>query len=328
MRCPTLNDLPAIAPGLSGWPWTEESERAPEGSPRITVVTPSFNQGLFLEETIRSVLLQGYPDLEYFVLDGGSSDRSVEIIKKYSQWLHHWESGPDAGQSDAINRGLGLGSGMHATWINSDDLLCRNALTEHAIHHGFDAGMVYVGLCPHIDAAGQILHTHQGNVHTLEDLVRIRQIWRSNGFLDQPAILFPLALFQSVGGLNRDNHRTMDYELWGKFFLGGARFQYTDVSFGIFRLHSGQKTGDMMEQTRALVDSAAALIRGSEYFAPDRQSELLNDLDRYHAQFREDYWRSSGRLARLGLPVPIVRLLRQVKDFLMKPVKTLQDAGR
>jgi hypothetical protein len=206
-------------------------------------------------------------------------------------------------------------------------MLCRNALREHAIHNGFDAGMVYVGLCNHIDAAGNLLHTHQGNIHTLEDLVRIRQVWRSNGFLDQPAILFPLALFRSVGELNQSNHRTMDYELWGKFLLGGARFQYSGIPFGIFRSHTGQKTRDMVEQTRALVETVAAFIRDSGYFAPDKQSELLNDLNRYHAQFLHDQWYESGRLARLGFPVPIVRLLRKVKD-LLKPADTLRDAER
>ena len=99
--------------------------RIPDGQswPRITVVTPSFNQGQFLEATIRSILLQGYPDLEYFVLDGGSTHGSVEIIKKYAPWLSHWVSEPDGGQSAAIDRGLRRGSGLFATWINSDDML-------------------------------------------------------------------------------------------------------------------------------------------------------------------------------------------------------------
>ena len=112
MQCPTLSELPSPPPGKTGWPWTEESRRlssqTPDGRPwpRISVVTPSFNQGKFIEETIRSVLLQGYPNLEYFVFDGGSTDNSVEIIKKYSPWLTYWVSERDNGQSDAINRGL------------------------------------------------------------------------------------------------------------------------------------------------------------------------------------------------------------------------------
>src|SRR5262249_19978919 len=96
MRCPKLNDLPEPPKGKIGWPWTEESSVLPNSDgqnwPRITIITPSFNQGQFIEETIRSILLQGYPTLEYLILDGGSTDNSVEIIKKYSPWLSYWVS--------------------------------------------------------------------------------------------------------------------------------------------------------------------------------------------------------------------------------------------
>src|SRR5262245_41222917 len=110
MQCPQLHELPDPPPGKTGWPWTEASRRLPDALPGhgpwpcITVITPSFNQGQFLEETIRSVLLQGYPNLEYFVFDGGSTDNSVEVIKRYSPWMTYWVSGPDGGQSAAITR--------------------------------------------------------------------------------------------------------------------------------------------------------------------------------------------------------------------------------
>src|ERR1043166_2255932 len=120
VRCPRLKDLPDPLPNKAGWPWTEESNPPNNGTPVgpewpcVTLVTPSFNQGEFIEETIRSVLLQGYPNLEYLVLDGGSTDNSVEIIKKYSPWLSYWVSETDAGQSDAVNRGLKRASGLFA----------------------------------------------------------------------------------------------------------------------------------------------------------------------------------------------------------------------
>src|SRR5262245_19754812 len=110
MQCPTLPELPPPPLGKTGWPWTVETQRLPavrpDGStwPRISIVTPSYDQGQFIEETIRSVLLQGYPDLEYIVIDGGSTDGAVDIIRKYAPWLTYWTSEPDHGQAHAINK--------------------------------------------------------------------------------------------------------------------------------------------------------------------------------------------------------------------------------
>ena len=96
--------------------------------PKITVVTPNYNYGHYLEETIRSVLLQGYPNLEYIIIDGGSTDNSVEIIKKYESYVTYWESKPDRGQTHAINKGLERATGEIFNWINSDDILMPGAL--------------------------------------------------------------------------------------------------------------------------------------------------------------------------------------------------------
>ncbi|MBM4042010.1 MAG: glycosyltransferase, partial [Planctomycetes bacterium] len=117
MRCPTLSELPPPPAGKTGWPWTEETPRPPEampdGSPwpRVTIVTPSYQQGQFLEETLRSVLLQGYPDLEYIVMDGGSTDASVGLIERYSPWLAHWVSERDRGHPHAVNKGMAQATG-------------------------------------------------------------------------------------------------------------------------------------------------------------------------------------------------------------------------
>ena len=125
---PALGDLPDPG-GRSGWPWTEASPDVDvDGAPRVTVVTPSYDQGRYLEETLRSVLLQGYPGLEYIVLDGGSTDDSRSILERYDPFLAHWESHPDAGQSDALNRGFQRATGEIIGWVNSDDLLAPGAI--------------------------------------------------------------------------------------------------------------------------------------------------------------------------------------------------------
>jgi len=123
----TVADLPPSPSGHTGWPWTQATPPIParrsDGSewPRISIVSPSFNQGLFLEETIRSVLLQGYPNLEYVIIDGGSTDASVDIIRKYAPFLSYWVSERDQGQCDAINKGFKRVDGDILAWINSDD---------------------------------------------------------------------------------------------------------------------------------------------------------------------------------------------------------------
>lgn len=122
-----LRDLPAPPKGKTGWPWTEQSELLPESQPngsswpKISIVTPSYNQGQFIEETIRSILLQGYPNLEYIVMDGGSDDNTVEILKRYDPWIDHWVSEPDDGQAQAINDGLSMATGDILAYLNSDD---------------------------------------------------------------------------------------------------------------------------------------------------------------------------------------------------------------
>src|SRR5215831_6523303 len=122
MRCPRLCELPPAPAGKSGWPWTEETSALADQNedginwPRISIVTPSYNQGQFLEETIRSVLLQNYSNLEYIVIDGGSSDNSAEIIRKYEPWLTHWVSEKDDGQSHAINKGFQRVTGDLVAW--------------------------------------------------------------------------------------------------------------------------------------------------------------------------------------------------------------------
>jgi hypothetical protein len=284
----------------------------PDGKPwpRVSVVTPSFNQARFLEATLRSVLLQGYPDLEYFVLDGGSTDGSVEIIKKYAPWLTKWVSEPDGGQSAAVNRGLTLSSGLFATWINSDDMLGQHALTSHADRFGFQPGVVYVGDCQYIDEQDRPLYLHRGRVHTFDDLISLRTVWRdqaNRGHIVQPEALFPRQAALEVGNLDVSNHRTMDYDLWGKLLLAGATFQYTHICFGMFRIQSEQKTGQAWVTTQSLVDTALTLVARASFSSEALRQKAVNELRAY----QRDAWLATGPLARTGLPPGVILKVRQ-----------------
>src|SRR5579872_7498135 len=139
MNPPFIHDLPPGPLGRSGWPWTAEKApsfppRMPDGSmwPSISVITPSLNQSPFLEETIRSVLLQGYPHLEYIVMDGGSTDKTVDVLKKYEAGLTYWESRRDHGQAAAINKGFHRATGQIVAFLNSDDYYQPGALAAVA----------------------------------------------------------------------------------------------------------------------------------------------------------------------------------------------------
>ena len=114
---------------------------------KISIITPSYNQGQYLEETIRSVRDQPYPNLEYIIMDGGSTDNSVEIIKKYESRLAHWESRPDDGQADAINKGFNMATGDILGWLNSDDYYKPGALTEVAEYFDADDLKIVFGEC-------------------------------------------------------------------------------------------------------------------------------------------------------------------------------------
>ena len=133
MRCPDLSELPAAPADRQGWPWTEAAPRLPpalpDGSPwpRISIVTPCYNRRQFIEESLRSVLLQGYPNLEYVVIDGGSDDGTLEILDRYRQWLAVCVSEPDRGWRHAVNKGLARCSGQIATFFASDDLYLPGA---------------------------------------------------------------------------------------------------------------------------------------------------------------------------------------------------------
>lgn len=181
---------------------------------RISVVTPSFNQGQFLEETIRSVLDQNYPDLEYIIIDGGSTDNSVNIIRKYSSKLAYWQSTKDRGQSHAINVGFQHATGDIFLWLNSDDLLLPDSLSTistYFTNHPHCSWLIAESVI--IDADGLFLNVRSPIIPSAETMVR----WMQGTWFAQQSVFWRKSLWLSVGLLDENLHYVMDWDLWLRF---------------------------------------------------------------------------------------------------------------
>jgi hypothetical protein len=184
---------------------------------------------------------------------------------------------------------------------------------------------VYIGICIHIDSEGNRIAQHQGRVRTFEDLVRIPTVWRKSGYIDQPAVIFPREAFLETGALDPHNHRTMDFELWGKFLMAGLRFSYTQIPVGMFRIHSTQKTHDPIPQTRSLVETTSSLISSTTLLSEESKRSIRAEIDAYYEHRHRSAWQASGRLARTGMPRIVVNSLRRVRHML-PPVHTKRNS--
>ena len=242
MRSATIAELPPPPPGRTGWPWTEETRQVPDtlpnGSPwpRVSILTPSYNQAQFIEETIRSVLLQGYPNLEYIIIDGGSTDGSVDIICKYEPWLAHWVSEPDDGQSDALNKGLRQAQGEVTGWLNADDTYCPGAAVNAAgyLATHLESAAVYSD-CNVVDESGATQSLLKAGEFSLRRLV-------FRNFIPQPTVFVRRDILEEVGGWNGELHFIMDYDLWMRIGLRQHTMQYLPGTWANFRLHADSKT--------------------------------------------------------------------------------------
>lgn len=241
MRCPSLAELPLAEAAHSGWPWTEESEALPptmaDGAPWpcVSIVTPSYNQGQFIEETIRSVLLQGYPNLDYVVIDGGSIDGSLDVIKKYERFLSFWVSERDGGQAQAINKGWRHTKGDVLAWINSDDIYLPGSVAK-AVSYLADhkqVGMVY-GEGYHVDVNGRIVERYPTEKFDADRL-------GDTCYICQPTTFIRRSVMEKVGPVDESLRFCMDYDLWIRISQQ-AVIDYLPDYIAHSRLHEESKT--------------------------------------------------------------------------------------
>jgi glycosyltransferase involved in cell wall biosynthesis len=179
--------------------------------PKISIVTPSYNQGEFLEKTIRSIINQDYKNIEFIIIDGGSTDNSVEIIKKHQKHIDYWVSEPDEGQSDAINKGFKRATGAIFYWINSDDFLLPNTLTKVANYNWTNNLGALIGI-------GHIINLDDTIIYTPEyyEPINTQSLfhWTDGKDFMQPACFFSKNAWNECGPLNEDLYFCMDVDLW------------------------------------------------------------------------------------------------------------------
>jgi glycosyltransferase involved in cell wall biosynthesis len=243
MRYPTLQELPPPPQGKKGWPWVETSPmdqvklNSSSDWPKVSIVTPSYNQAGFIEETIRSVLLQQYPNIEYIIIDGGSTDGSVDIIRKYEPWLSYWVSEPDRGQSHAINKGWNHSSGDVIAWLNSDDLYEPNTFRDIALYFAEnpEIHMIY-GDCKIINKESEI--TDDAPIHEYDLKPLVCNEW----FISQPTVFIRKEVLEIVGFINESFYMVMDWEFFLRIALAGFTIKYFKCPLARFRIWEDAKT--------------------------------------------------------------------------------------
>jgi glycosyltransferase involved in cell wall biosynthesis len=287
MRCPELKELPPPPEGRSGWPWTEGAGTpARSDLPRISIVTPSFNRVGLIEETIRSVLLQGYTDLEYIIIDGGSTDGTVDVIRRYEPWLAHWVSEPDEGQSEAINRGLERSTGEVVAYINSDDLYTPGSLLR--VGRAFLNGDVFW-----LSGRGRLFGPGVGWGYTWPRRPWTRRWqWLVGNCLVQPSTFWRRRAMEDVGLFRTDLDVSMDYEYWLRLVAAGYELEWLDEVLSRFRIHSGSITGAWEGD---FASDEEEKVRG-EYMGMLKPSERrLVEAERKRQEARRYRWRGWRR---------------------------------
>lgn len=236
-----LTLLPQTTTKNQGWPWNEQVEPTIYSKnivwPKLTIVTPSYNQVEFLEQTIRSVLLQNYPNLEYIIIDGGSTDGSKAILEKYSPWLSHWQSEKDNGQGNAINLGFSLSSGNYHAWINSDDYYLKNVF--HVVMSKF------------LTTKTEFIYGYIFNFDTLNQQLELISPWLISDYfiriptLGQPSCFWSKEIHQPIW---EALSCSLDYELWLRMLKGKKR-KIIRVPLSVANGHVDAKTHDPKMKT-------------------------------------------------------------------------------
>ena len=267
----------------------------PDGKqwPKISIVTPSYNQGQFLEETIRSVLLQNYPNLEYIIMDGGSTDNSVEIIEKYSPWLHYWINEPDKGHSSAINKGFNKATGSLYAYINSDDFYEPHVFSVIASAFAENPSLDLVaGVCTIFDQEREKRLFHPLWPDHLSEYVRTT----FSSTFGQPASFWTKDIYGKAGGFDESLSFCFDREFFLKVGLAGAKTKMIPSKIARFREHGQSKS--VTQAARFHEESIIILDRYGEICGLSIQDRKASErIMRNEIAYLQTFsiWKNKGR---------------------------------
>jgi GT2 family glycosyltransferase len=254
-------------PDTTGRPSDEQapppSPCAPNGTrwPRISIITPSFNQAAFLEHTIRSVLEQRYPNLEYIIIDGGSTDGSVEIIRKYETHLAYWTSEKDRGQTHAINKGLQRATGEIIAYLNSDDMHLPGALKCVAGHFlaNPDVDLIH-GRCRVVDVHGKRTGERMGDITRYVEILDLWDVWWNQRNFVQPEVFWTRRIMDKIGPFQEELVWVMDYEYWARILRAGGRVESVRAELAAFRVQPNQKSAQSEKSALELLNVVRPLL--------------------------------------------------------------------
>jgi glycosyltransferase involved in cell wall biosynthesis len=294
-------------------------------------VTPSYNQADYLEETIRSVLLQGYPSLEYLVIDGGSEDASAQIIEKYAPWLTYWVSERDHGQAHAINKGWDRSTGERLGWINSDDTLLPGALQSVGRAHVDHPSTLILGhVVQTLEPDHEIRLITQQHV-TLANMV---QIWRSKMIWGQQGTFVPLALQRAIGPLDESLRYGFDRD-WMCRLLQHASVLVIPDRMGLYRMHGSSKSvgeaGDWTPEQLVVTQRYRSLVPGLTARRAAAEIELcgaLSQMSIVYRMNRRQAWRHIWRAVRQDPTILASRRALLLVAAALTPLPILRVARR
>ena len=262
--------------------------------PKISIVMPSYNQSAYIKDAIESVLSQSYDNKEVIIIDGGSTDGAVDVIKSYDDQIAYWVSEPDKGQSNALNKGFRVATGELVAWLNTDDVLFPRCL--QVVAERYDATKA------DIITTDMMWMNTEGQIKRCSSVPRQREFffWRGVWHAPPPCIFFSRALFDKIGGLDTSFHLSMDVDMWFRMMAHHPRIEHINEYLGGFRLHEASKSVMAGKKERPAGVNEETLAIHTRYGITIRQRKSWRTIYKIWQIFRLGYLKGRLDLKKFG----------------------------